>query len=539
VPDPPGAACTFGFGGRLLAANKRKILENARKLAQKGAKAKALAEYEKLVKLDPRDAKLRLEIGDAHRRWGQVEQAIETYARVAEQYTKEGFDARAVAVYKQILNLDPERHDAYEPLAELYERMGLTAEAISALQTAADGHHREGRKREALELLRRLSVIDPTNTTSRVKVAELLRQEGMNAEAVAEYEQVAQELARQGDVETAAKLYRRVLELEPGRTSAIARFARTLLDLGKTDEAESLAKRALAADEDEPAHYELLADVYRAQGRESSLAEIYRPLADLYRRRGDEERARAILQRFVPPETISLREESPSEGDVGFLDSAGPDSGAEFGEPLPMLEDELSANELSFQRDLTPELELGPELEIGRADGDAGQDDLLEDEPPVAPAPARPAPRTPSGDPDQLLAEASVYLRYGNRDKALAHLQAILDQEPDHRLALEKLGETHAESAEPELAVGFWLRAAKVARQEGDASRGSTRPRRRRSRRPPRRLRPSCRASPRRRSRRERSSGTTWTSSSTWTAKKISCSTTIRSRRIRRPLPSR
>lgn len=177
-----------------MAANKRKILENARKLAQKGAKAKSLAEYEKLVNADPRDAKLRLEIGDAHRRWGQVDQAIGTYEKVAEQYTKEGFDARAVAVYKQILNLDPERHESYAPLSELYERMGLTAEAIGALQTAADGYHRQGKKREALELLRKMAVIDPLNTTSRVKVAELLRQEGMTAEAVAEYEQVAKEL---------------------------------------------------------------------------------------------------------------------------------------------------------------------------------------------------------------------------------------------------------------------------------------------------------------------------------------------------------
>ena len=46
-----------------MAANKRKILEAARKLAQKGAKDKALKEYQKLVKLDPKDAKLRLEIG--------------------------------------------------------------------------------------------------------------------------------------------------------------------------------------------------------------------------------------------------------------------------------------------------------------------------------------------------------------------------------------------------------------------------------------------------------------------------------------------
>ena len=65
----------------------------------------SLREYAKLLELDPRDAKLRLEIGDTHRRWGQVAEAVEAYSRVAEQFMKEGFDARAVAVYKQIQNL--------------------------------------------------------------------------------------------------------------------------------------------------------------------------------------------------------------------------------------------------------------------------------------------------------------------------------------------------------------------------------------------------------------------------------------------------
>ena len=41
-----------------MALNKRKVLDAARKNAQKGAKAKALKEYNKLLKEDPRDAKL-------------------------------------------------------------------------------------------------------------------------------------------------------------------------------------------------------------------------------------------------------------------------------------------------------------------------------------------------------------------------------------------------------------------------------------------------------------------------------------------------
>jgi tetratricopeptide (TPR) repeat protein len=439
-----------------VAEDKRKILENARKYAQKGAQEKALKEYQKLVKLDPKDAKLRLEIGDAYRRWGKNDEALSTYQKVADQYMREGFDARAVAVYKQILTLAPDHHAAYEPLAELYERMGLTAEAISALQTAADGYHKQGKKREALELLRKMATIDPTNTTSRIKVAELLRQEKLVPEAVAEYTQVAAELERQSDFDAASNVYRRLLELEPNRDEALGAFGRNLLRQNKAPEAESVARRAITANAEEPAHYELLADALRAQNREDKLSEAYKPLAELYSRRGDDVRAREIAQRYLPQSELS------ADSDFGALD--GDLSGGGF-EPHPENARGLEAGDDRFGADdLSDELgdddlsleESSDEIELTNVAGDAGDSDEVVIE-------------RPQGDPDQLFAEASVYLRYGKSDKAIAHLQAILEQSPQHRGALEKLGEAYAERGDEAEAVSLWVRAAKRAQAEGAA----------------------------------------------------------------------
>ena len=230
-----------------MALNKRKVLEAARKHAQKGAKARALKEYNKLLKEDPRDAKLMLEVGDAYRRWGQNDEAIAQYAKVASQYRQEGFDARAVAVYKQILNLDPKRYATYVSLSELYQHMGLDSEAIGALQSAADGYHKEGQRKEALDLLRRMARLDPTNTTSRMKVAELLRQEGLNDDAIAEYEGVAQELERSGPADALPTVYERILELQPERGDILGAAAKNQFELRCADKAEALAKRAIAA----------------------------------------------------------------------------------------------------------------------------------------------------------------------------------------------------------------------------------------------------------------------------------------------------
>lgn len=481
---PRGSVHLRFLDGRNVAANKRKILENARKLAQKGSKDKALKEYDKLVKLDPRDAKLRLEIGDAHRRWGQVDEAVATYTKVAEQYMKEGFDARAVAVYKQILNLAPDRLDAYVPLAELYERMGLTAEAIQSLQTAADGHHKAGDKKQALELLRKMSMIDPTNTMSRIKVAELLRQEDMLLESMDEYQQVATELERQGDVEAAANVHRRILEMDSKRVASLVGLAKSLLAQGNATEAEPPAKRALEVDDNEPEHYDLLADIYRGQKREDLLPDVYKGLAEVYRRRGDEDRARDILQRFVPSSGFSI--EGSDDAPLGDA------SNEEFlAPPIPEVppEDELSLGDDSFSAALprpeaADELDLGPELEFDDEDAlDLSQPLVDVNEPPEAEAtvagidpstikaPTRPESGSEVvGDPDQLLAEASVYLRYGKRDKAIAHLESILRQDGTHRVALEKMGEALAEDGKDAEAVDHWVRAAKVADQAGDSA---------------------------------------------------------------------
>jgi len=493
-----------------LAINKRKVLEAARKYAQRGAQAKALKEFEKLLKLDPRDARLRLEVGDAHRRWGNLEKAIETYSKVAEQYTREGFDARAVAVYKQIHNLNPEAYETYEPLADLYQRMGLSAEAILALQTAADGYHKQGRKREALDLLRKMATLDPANTTSRIKVADLLRQEQLYDEAIAEYEAVTVELERQGDREAVSSVYERILEIEPDRIGTMIKLAEILVERGAADRAEPLAKRVLETQPDEPDRYELLAAVYRLQQRDEELADTYRKLADLYRRRGDEDQARDILQRYVPSDefdagfgideetafgamgrefslgdsaTFTAHKDSDMKSSLGESGTFSTPLDTGVGRPIDDLAEATRFDGAAFDGELAPPGKAGSRPGDGHAEEylplddeavSAGEIPLELDSlagPPDVPrevAPEAVSPPPPIADPEQVLAEASVYLRYGKRDQAIANLEAIIAQDPEHRAALEKLGEAYADADQGSKAVATWMRAVECAREDGD-----------------------------------------------------------------------
>jgi len=368
-----------------LALNKRKVLDAARKYAHKGAKQKALKEYAKLLKEGSRDAKLLLEIGDAHRRWGQNEEAISHYTKVAEQYKQGGFDARAVAVFKQIVSLDAKRYSAYVALADLYQRMGLDGEAGNALQVAADGYDKEGRRSEALELLRKMATLDPTNTTSRIKVADLLRQEEMIDDAISEYEAVAEELVRQGASDQLVPVYERVLEIQPERDDVEFAMARALVQLAQTDKAEPFARRAFDKAPDTEGYFELLNTIYGELDKADELADVTRQMARLYREQGDEGRARELMQRLPGDDALAL--------DATAAEDASHEPNDE-----DLLEDEFLDD--GYLDDDATQIDREDDSFIDiRGDDDApGLDPSVDDEE-AAPV---------EGDPDQLFAEASV-----------------------------------------------------------------------------------------------------------------------------------
>lgn len=435
-----------------MSANKRKILENAQKYLQRGQLDKALKEFQAALQADPRDTGTRLKIGDLHLKQGNKDEAVGAYLKVADQFMKDGFDARAVALYKQILKIDAARADVNIPLAELYTRLGLTSDAMASLQTAADAYHREGRKRDALELLRKMARLDPTNVTSRLKIAELLQQAGMKEEALLELDEVAREVERIADADEMKRVYERLIELDPSRHAAHVGLGRIALGRADFGAAEEHARQALELQPEAAEGLELIADMLRESGREDELEPIYRRLADVYRGRGDEDRARAILQRHVTSEGLAQGDE-PAFGAPGELDGGASPFGAldeaDLGAGSALSEDELVLDDDS-------DLAGAPLSAAATAPPAASATSQAAVTAPPA-AKASPAP-PPPGDPDQLVAEANVYLRYGKIDKAISSLESALAAAPDHRGALTKLAEVMEQRGELDRAAALRAR---------------------------------------------------------------------------------
>ena len=199
-----------------MAFNKEKVMDAARKFVDKGQIDKAVKEYLRIVQEDPKDVRVWLKIGDLYAKKGAKQDATETYLKVARFYHEQGFFLKAVAVYKQILKLDPRLVDVILKLAELYRQLGLMSDAMQHFESVAAHFHREGNTKEALATVKKLVDLDPENIATRIKLAELYSKEGLVEDAVDASSHVAcEQLRRQGRQDDFLKVAERLLWHKP------------------------------------------------------------------------------------------------------------------------------------------------------------------------------------------------------------------------------------------------------------------------------------------------------------------------------------
>src|SRR5689334_23231180 len=171
--------------------DKNKIIQAATKYVQKGQLDKAISEYQKIIREDPRDVRILLKVGELYQKRGDNSHAATMLLQVAESYSADGFFLKAVAVYKQILKLDPSRIDVNVKLAELYQQLGLMSDAMGQFQLVANHYDREGKLTELSDVLRRMVDLDPENVASRIKLAEMFAKQGATRDAIAEFRKAA------------------------------------------------------------------------------------------------------------------------------------------------------------------------------------------------------------------------------------------------------------------------------------------------------------------------------------------------------------
>jgi len=136
----------------VAADNKAKLLHDAEKHVLHGKVQQAIAEYLKIIKVDPNDVLILNTIGDLYLRQGNTSEANKYFSQVAESYVSNNFFLKAIAVYKKILNADPDSLNINSTIAALYAKQGLSIDARNQYLRVAALLEREGRAKESMAI---------------------------------------------------------------------------------------------------------------------------------------------------------------------------------------------------------------------------------------------------------------------------------------------------------------------------------------------------------------------------------------------------
>jgi pilus assembly protein FimV len=427
-----------------VATAKEKLIASAQKLVEKGAFEKAIKEYLRVVQEDDADVRIWLKIGDLYAKIGKKPEATETYQRVAQFYSDQGFYLKSVAVYKQILKLEPRLVDVNQRLAELYKQLGLISDAIHQYEQVAGFFHKEGRVRDALAAMKQIVELDPETVAARIKLAEMYSRENMPREAIDEFTRAAEQLKEQGRVDEYMKVAERLLFHAPDNRPVTKELARLYIE--KNDPRRALPKLQVLfkADARDLDVLRLLARAFEGLEQRPKAVSVYKELARILTEQGDNKGAQEVFQQILAIE--------PDDADAQAALKGRRTTGSGVrGRKLtpPPLPSEPSRQALTAGGIPSRAYATGAERALDSGGSRSLVPPVVRDQPTVRPG-TLPTRDGLIADPDasddvlneevaKILSETDVYIKYNLHAKAIEHLQRVFERAPRHIGAREKL----------------------------------------------------------------------------------------------------
>lgn len=506
-----------------MAMNKAKVMESALKSLNQGKVAQAIQEYQTILRGDPNDQVVLMTVGDLFVRQNSMPQAVEYFERLAQLYLNDGFNSKAIAIYKKISKLAPNETQPLEKLANLYVQQGILSEARPIFLQLAEAHLKANQTAKAVEVLRRLLEVEPDNPRVQRRLAELYIAMGQKKEAANTYLHFARYLHEHGDAAEAQKTIDAALAAEPGNPTALILKARMLSEAGDTDG----ALKTLASLPDADSNSETLGlqvDICLKGGKNERAVEVVQHAA----LQGAEKYvlvlrvASALIEADDPDIALQLidgiRESAIASGNQEHLAKvlkAVSERLQERIEPVEWLVDlyrRMGDNNLSEMQSqladayanagqsdraeatLNELLEREPDNEFARqrlgqvrkklghpSDAPADLDDIFPQEPATAPllGTATPVPPAPPANDlglddemqrfvTQSLTDVDLFSSYGLTQKAIQLLDNILQRVPGHAPTLERLLDLNLGAGDDRRTAELAAQLEQIYTQRGD-----------------------------------------------------------------------
>ena len=232
-----------------------KYLNVAKVYEIRGTPDQAINIFQKVLRLAPMDVTVRSKLIDLYISLNNIEQALDQYLVLADSYYQlaqvdralekynealrlaasientdtwkvnilksmgdiynQRFDwARATTAYEELIKIDPNNERVQRELIDLYYKQNKTDQAIKNLDSILAIYQRQNPPK-ALEFLKELSSLHPDDMSLRQRLALAYVQNGMNREAIVQYDALGEMQLEQGLRDQAIQTIQAILNLGP------------------------------------------------------------------------------------------------------------------------------------------------------------------------------------------------------------------------------------------------------------------------------------------------------------------------------------
>jgi tetratricopeptide (TPR) repeat protein len=180
-----------------------------------------------------------------------LDEVCERYVVASEKYIEQGLMLAAVDACLEVIRLNPDYLPIHLRLGEIYEREDRPEDALAKYQLLIETYMVRNEPRAAIDVYRRLIELSPDTINARLRLAELLKNDGRPVEAAEQLAVVASAYFRMGQTNKALEEYRRGLQWAPNSAVLHAQYGQGLLKMERYEAALGEFRRALELDQND------------------------------------------------------------------------------------------------------------------------------------------------------------------------------------------------------------------------------------------------------------------------------------------------
>ncbi|MEJ7622800.1 MAG: tetratricopeptide repeat protein [Pyrinomonadaceae bacterium] len=247
--DPaPRARSDLTVSSYRMSFDKAKAMRNAERFVAQGKIRAAIGEYRNVMDNDPRDIATLNMLGDLYAKSAEKKEAVTCYLQVADHYNTQGFAQKAIAVYNKISRIQPDSIEVSAKLAELHKGKGSLAEARAHYTTLAEHYQKQGRRLEALAMFKQIVLLDPNNTDVCINLADAYLRENQRGEAVEAFAEAGARFSRQNKHEDAIWALMKGFDITSTDLRVLNGLVKAQTALGRAGKASGLLEEILEND---------------------------------------------------------------------------------------------------------------------------------------------------------------------------------------------------------------------------------------------------------------------------------------------------